>query len=80
MPNRHNVAILNHVLLTLESKQSFLLQRLHASMLYEIVVMADFSADEMVGKIGMNDACGILRVRSAGDRPCAALFFADRKK
>ena len=80
MPNRHNVPILNHVLLALKSKQSFLLQRLHASMRYKIVVMADFRADEMIGKIGMNDARGVLCVRSARDGPCAAFFFADGKK
>ena len=80
MPNRHNVSVLDQVFLALQPKQSLLLQRLHASVLYEFVVMTDFRAYEVIGKIGMNDASGILRVCAARDRPCTAFFFADGKK
>src|SRR5262245_57311031 len=75
MPNGHDVAILDHVFLAFETKQSFFLKREHRSVFYEVVVMADFGPNEMIREICMNYAGGILRIGAACDCPCATLFF-----
>src|SRR5262249_25015513 len=80
MPDRHDVSILDHIFFSFDPKHPLFFQGLHASMFYEIVVVANFGADEMVCKIGVNDTGCILRVCSAGDRPGTALFFADCKE
>ena len=80
VPDRHDVAVFDRIFLAFQSKQAFFLERLHGSVFHEIVVMADFRANEMIGKIGVNHAGGILCIGAARNRPCAALFFADREE
>ena len=76
---RHILRVIRETL-AFEPKQSFFFQRLHRSILYEIVIMADFRANKVIRKIGMNDACGVLRIGAARDCPCPAFFFSNREE
>src|SRR5262245_31863194 len=80
MANGHDVAILDDVLLAFESKESLFLERVKTAVSREIVVTANFSANEMILQIGMNHAGRVLRVGSADDCPGTTFFFADREE
>ena len=80
MPNGQNVTVFDGILLAFQSQQSFLLERLHRTVFHEVIIVADFGADEVIREIRVNHSRGILRIRPSSDRPGAPFLFADGKE
>ncbi len=71
---------LTDIFFSFQPQKAFFLEGLHGAVFHEIVVMAHFRSNEMIRKIGVNHAGGILCIGSARDCPGAAFFFADGKE
>ena len=60
VPDGHNVAVFDGIFFSFQSEKAFFLEGLHRTVFHEVVVVAHFRPDEVIGKVGVNHAGGIL--------------------
>src|SRR5688572_17827392 len=73
----HDVAILDDVVFSFQAEQTLFLQSLMAAELLEVIVVADFRANEMLLQVRMDRTRSALRVRPSRNRPRATFFFSN---